>query len=243
MTIGQVQKSPRASSRRSVLTSHEEGDHHVRNVRVRKRGSVTVGRAHQSGNHIVIVLRQQPSIPSSASKGRINRIYWHTHISSTFPTTPDDLLVKLAHLPLRLVPLLVAWQRQVGEHEVDRSETSIERLVTPGKRLVQLATDFLSLQSRRSREDGQFCHAVERVSLFPFASDGFELVVHEVGGLLLDERNVGLEVFGGKTKLDHALLLHQHFVRAVVDDTFSKDRGGQVLKPRNNLISTTNNLV
>jgi hypothetical protein len=56
--IGQVQKSPRASSRRSVLTSHEEGDHHVRNVRVRKRGSVTVGRAHQSGNHIVIVLRQ-----------------------------------------------------------------------------------------------------------------------------------------------------------------------------------------
>lgn len=153
-----------------------------------------------------------------------------THIGSTLPSTPDNLLVKLAHLPLRLVPFLVTRQGQVGEHEVDRGEATIEGLVPPSKSLVQLAPDLLALEGRRSREDGQFGHAVQSVGLFPFASDGLELVVHKVGGLLLDEGNVRLEVFRGETKLDHSLLLHQHLVRTVEHNSLAKDRGGQVLQ-------------
>ena len=152
-----------------------------------------------------------------------------THVGSTFPSTPDDLLVKLAHLPLRLVPSLVAGEGQVGEHEVDRGEPAIEGFVSSRKRLVQLVPDLFTLQSGRCREDGQFGHAVERVGVFPFADDGLEFVVHEIGSLLFDEGDVGPKVFGRESEFDHSLLLHQHLVGTVVDDALAKDRGGQVL--------------
>ena len=53
-----MQEGPRASGRRRVLTGHKEGDHHVSNVGIGKRGPVTVSRAHQGGDHVVVVLRR-----------------------------------------------------------------------------------------------------------------------------------------------------------------------------------------
>lgn len=73
--------------------------------------------------------------------------------------------------------------------------------------------------------------------MLPFPSDGFQFIVHEIGGFLLDERDVGSEVFRGKTELDHSFLLHQHLVGAIENDALSKDGSGQVLQRRSGKVS------
>jgi hypothetical protein len=159
---------------------------------------------------------------------RLDRYLTCTHLGSTFTTTPNNRLIELAHLRLSLVPSLITRQGQVGEHEVDRSEPSIERFVTFGKSLVQLSPNFLSLQGGGSRKDSQFGHGMEGVEAFPFVGR-FQVLSKEVERLLFDQGHVDTEVLSGKTELDHPLLLHEHFVGTIVNDTFTENGGSQVL--------------
>jgi hypothetical protein len=54
--VGKVEQGPRGSSRGSVLSSHEQGDHHVRDIPIAESHSVPVFAAGQSRDHIIVML-------------------------------------------------------------------------------------------------------------------------------------------------------------------------------------------
>lgn len=56
--FSQMKQCPRARRRRSVLASHQKGDHHVRDIRVGQRSAVFVCRALQCRDHVVFMLRR-----------------------------------------------------------------------------------------------------------------------------------------------------------------------------------------
>lgn len=62
-----------------------------------------------------------------------------THIVVGLPIPPllHDVQIEVPHLDVRNVSPPVAWQRQIWENKVDRSETTIEVVVKVGKGFVQ----------------------------------------------------------------------------------------------------------
>jgi hypothetical protein len=136
-SFSQMEQCPRARCRRSVLTGHQKGDHHVRDIRIGQRSSVLVGRALQCRDHVVFMLCRYSAHVPMGSTG--------THVVRAFTSFADDALVKLAHSLLGLVPSSVTRQRKVREHEVDRCESAIEVFVAFSERLVELRTNFFAL--------------------------------------------------------------------------------------------------
>lgn len=118
-----------------------------------------------------------------------------------FPSFTDDALVKFAHSLLRLVPSSVAGQRQIGEHEVDWRESTIEMLISFGESLVELCSDFLALKRSRGRKDGQFGHGRESIETLP-GGGSVEFVRQESKSLFRNHANICAKVLRRQTEFD-----------------------------------------
>jgi len=160
-------------------------------------------------------------------------------VSFSFFTTRREQKEGRCRLTVSLITSSVRGKRQVGEHEVERSESSIESLVGVGEGLVQGSSNLLSLQRPRSGEDGEFREGLESREGSPgsvgvLGSVGLEGVIgleHELN-LVLDVRSVRTKILQGKSRLDGSLLLDKDVVGNVVDDSLSKDGGGEMLRGR-----------
>ncbi len=124
-----------------------------------------------------------------------------THISLACLALANDALVKLAHLALSLVTVPVAWEGQVGEHEVDRRKSLVERFVSASKGLVERRADFFALKAARRGEDSELGERVERVARLP-RGRRVQLMGKEVGRLGGDLGDIRLQVFRRKSEFD-----------------------------------------
>ena len=137
---------------------------------------------------------------------------------------------------MSLITSSVRGQRQVGEHEVERSESTIESLVSVSEGLVQSGSNLLSLQRPRSGEDGEFREGLEGREGSPggagvLGSVGLEGVVgleHECN-LVLDVGSVRTKILERESSLDSSLLLDEDVVGNIVDDSLSENGGGEML--------------
>jgi len=148
----------------------------------------------------------------------------------------DDIDVEIAHLLLCAVAATVALQREVGHHPVNGSEAAIQVIIESGVTLVQVAANFFALKRSGGSEDGNLLQHLDNVKLTPLvdiatlvcAEGG--VLVQELLDLVFDHSDICAEVVRRKADLDKALLLHELFVRDVVDNILAKDRGGEGLK-------------
>jgi hypothetical protein len=205
-----VQESPRARRAGGVLARHQESDHDVRHLDIGEHPAVLVLLFRERGEHVVLV------------------------VVLALTARADDLLVELGHCLLCLVALPVAGEGEAGEEEVDRLEPAVEIGIPLCERLVQSRTDFGALERTRGGEDDEFGHGVQAVEGTPFVSWSVESLEGRIGSnhlkrLFLDHVGVDAEVFGRETKLNEFLLLHEHFVRAVVHDVLAKHGRGDSL--------------
>jgi hypothetical protein len=129
----------------------EEDGHHVGDLSVAKRSSVLISLSGERSQHVVLVLYIHPRPGnSSAAEARsattdAERKGKQTDLSKTLPPALDDPNVEVRHLLVGLVPVPVARQRQIREHEVQRREPLVQRLVLVRERLVQRSSDLLAL--------------------------------------------------------------------------------------------------
>ena len=56
------------------------------------------------------------------------------------------------------------------------------------------------------------------------------VIVQKIGNLLLDHADVCAEVIEGQSEFYKFLLLHEHFIRDVINHVFAKDGGRKVLR-------------
>ena len=206
----EVQEGPRARRAGGVLASHQERDHDMRHLDIGQHAAVPVLLLRQRREHVVLVL-----VVALAARA-------------------DDLLVELGHCLLCPVAPPVAREGEVGEEQVDRLEPTIKIGIPLRERLVQPGTDFGALERTRGGEDDKLSHGVQAVKGTPFVCWRVESLevgigLEHLGRLFLDHVRVNTEVFSRETKFDEFLLLHEHFVRAVVYDVLAKNGCGDIL--------------
>lgn len=228
-----------------MLSRHQDRNHHVRDIRVGQLHASLVLAPRKSRNHIMFVLPISPFLLFCPP------LPGHTH-RDNLPRPPllDDIPIKLADLLVRLISPHINRQGQVRKHKVDRNESRIEVPEELGEFRVEGVPDFLALQRARGGEDDELRHGVEDLDgLGRGGGSGreVELVCEEMLRFGRHERGVGLEGFGSEAVLDlgvswssekevdetlttdEFLLLHEHLVGAIKDDTLAKHRRGQVL--------------
>lgn len=93
-------------------------------------------------------------------------------------------------------------------------------------RLVHQGADLRSHKSAGSSVDDKLAHGSEEIAT---AADLVVPALKVVPGLLLNLGDIGTEGVVGHSPFDKLLLLHQHVVGAVVDNTLAKDWGGEGL--------------
>lgn len=153
----------------------------------------------------------------------------------TTPAFLDDVNIKFAHLEVGLISSAVAWQWQIREHEVQRSESVIQVIIELRKRLVQGVTNFLALQRPRGRKDGDFLHDFNDVEIPPFVNVvsliNLEVLVvtNKILNFFLDHTNISAKVVRRKTNFDKFLLFHENLVRDVIDNVFAENRSCKML--------------
>lgn len=121
------------------------------------------------------------------------------------------------------------YPAQADQRKKERKKERTKERRSRGKsgkltRLIHQSANLRAHQGTGSSVDDQLGHGGEEIG------SAADLVVPalKVGtGLLLNLGNVGTEGIVGHAPLDKLLLLHQHVVGAIIDDTLSKDRGGQ----------------
>lgn len=167
---------PGGSRRRRVLSSHQEGNHHVSNLLVGNRGAVLVGAGHQVPNHILRVL-----------------------LATLFATLADNVNVSLGELALRSVTAAVVRKRGPGKHEVNGGESHIQVVVHFGESGVEAVANLLSLERARRSVDGDFRDNLRDIEC---ALVGLECgrALDEVVDLVGDQGNIGAERLGGETE-------------------------------------------
>lgn len=162
-----------------------------------------------------------------------------THVTTELSALANDIDVQVAHLLLGLVTLAVTGKRQIGEHPMERGESTIEVGENLSKILGDSSSDLSALKSTRSRQDSDFRDSVQDVEGTPFVDivhleDTERRVLgHELNDFIFNHANVGTEVLETETEFDEFLLFHEEFVRAVVNHIFTKDGGRQVLVKEN----------
>lgn len=126
-----------------------------------------------------------------------------THVAFALSPVLHDLQIKVAHSLLSLISSPVTGKGQVGEHEVERSETAVEVLVVLGELTVKRFANFLSLESTRRSKNDELGHGLEEVEsgrgLLGRNSDFFG---KEIFAFASDHRRIRLKGLGSKTGLD-----------------------------------------
>lgn len=175
--LGKAKHDPGAGRRRRVLTSHEQGNHHVSNLMVGHRNSVLVGRAHKMLHDVEFLV-----------------------LITLGATLLDRIHINLGHSSLSVVALTIPRQRSPVQHEVDGGEAHIQIVIQSGKRFVKLVADGAALESMRGGEDGDLGHLLGNITN---ARLGLEIGVSlEVGlDFSSDDGNIGSEGIGGKSNL------------------------------------------
>lgn len=149
------------------------------NVTVGERSAVAVDGSLESLNHVAVVVTA-----SSAALGH-------------------DGKVKVGHLTLSLVTATVRWEREVGEHKVERSKALVEVLHEVRETVVHALTDFLALQSTASSKDDELLHTLEDGQFLRGRVDcDLQVVLEKVASLLGDQWGIRLQSFSGETVLD-----------------------------------------
>ena len=174
--LGKTQHDPRAGGRRRVLASHEQGNHHVRNLVVGNLDAVLVGRVHKMSHHVELL------------------------VIALGAALLDDIHVDLSHSLLGIVTLAVPGERGPVQHKVDRSEAHIQIVVEGGQGLVKSAANGAALQGVGGSENGDLGHVLGNIDDARLGLEGGALL--EVGlHLAGDDGNVGSEGIGGKGNL------------------------------------------
>jgi hypothetical protein len=175
--LGETEHDPRASGRRRVLASHEQGNHHVGDLVVRDRGAVLVGGVHEMLHHIVLGL-----------------------VVVLGTALLDGVHVDLGNGALSVVTLSVPGERSPVKHEVDGGEAHIKIVVESGQRLVELVADDAALEGVRSSEDSDLGHLLGNIDNTGLALEICALleVITDLAG---NDGNVGSEGFGSKGNL------------------------------------------
>lgn len=205
-TRGQTEQNPRDRGGRTVLTSHEQSNHHVSNLLVGNHLASLVFAVHQVPDHVRLAVFGL-SLAAVAS-------------------SLDDLHVCLGHLALSSVALAVLGERCPGKHEVDGGEAHVEIVVQVGEGAVELGADFLTLKRTTGGVDCQLGHGLGDVELTSITLEPVG-VLEKVLCLGGNDGYVGAEGVGSQAKLDKLLLLHKLGVGAIVDDIGAKDGSGQ----------------
>lgn len=114
--MAEAEDRPRTGRGRGVLAGHEEGDHDMRNLLVRKGLSGLVNLVRERREHVLVGLRGRGCVRWSQTK----TVRETTHLFVRKATLLEDTNVELAHLELGDVATLVRREGEVREHKVLR---------------------------------------------------------------------------------------------------------------------------
>lgn len=187
-TGGQTEEDPGGSGGGRVLSSHQQGDHHVGDFHVWDGLSGLVGAVHQVPNHVLL---------SSSTLFILT-------ILDGLATFLDDGHVSLGHLLLSIISTTVLGEGSPGQHEVDGSEAHVEVVVEVGEGGVEAGSHLFSLEGAGSGVDGQFGEGGREVNGALVGGKPLVGVVfaEELTRLFRDEGDVGLEGRGSQSILD-----------------------------------------
>ena len=168
--LGKVKQDPRGGSHRSVLSGHQEGNHHMGNLPIGDGGSVLVAAVHQVPDHVLLLVGH-----AGVLAPLLNQVH-----------------VEAGHLLLRGIATLVAREREPRKHEVHGVEAKIEIVKETSEGSVESIADLLALQGTGSSENGDLGNDLAKRNGTTGTLEVLgllDVVLH----LLNDQRSVSLE--------------------------------------------------